>query len=152
MNTKIKMRMLSILLCFVMLGMLPMTTMARTVIPVEPDGGMNLRVDNTGKLLWDSVAGSTGYNVDICKYPGDFLLTTDSVGTGETSYALFGKLDDLGYDNGTYRVKVNVSGSDPEFHHKRRRSNGHQQWYLHRICDKCRGLSAGQHGYLWRHF
>ena len=115
MNTKIKMRMLSILLCFVMLGMLPATTMARTVIPVEPDGGMNLRVDKTGKLLWDSVAGATGYNVDICKHPGDFLLTTDSVGAGETSYALFGKMDDLGYDNGTYRVKMNVSGSDPEY-------------------------------------
>lgn len=115
MNTKTKMRLLSILLCFVMLGMLPMTTMARTVIPVEPDGGMNLRVDKTGKLLWDSVAGATGYNVDICKHPGDFLLTTDSVGTGETSYALFGKMDDLAYDNGTYRVKVNVSGSNPEY-------------------------------------
>lgn len=117
MNTKMKMRMLSLLLCFVMLGMLPMTAMARTVIPVEPDGGMNLRVDKTGKLLWDSVAGATGYNVDICKYPGDFLLTTDSVGTGETSYALFDKMDDLAYDNGTYRVKVNVSGSDPEYTH-----------------------------------
>lgn len=55
------------------------------------------------------------YNVDICKYPGDFLLATDSVGTGETSYALFGKMDDLAYDNGTYRVKVNVSGSNPEY-------------------------------------
>ena len=115
MNTTMKTRIISLLLCFVMLGMLPVTVMARTVIPVEPDGGMNLRVDKTGKLLWDSVAGATGYNVDICKYPGDFLLTTDSVGTGETSYALFGKLDDLGYDNGTYRVKVNVSGSDPEY-------------------------------------
>lgn len=115
MNTKMKKRMLSLLLCFVMLGMLPMTAMARTVIPVEPGGGMNLRVDKTGKLLWDSVAGATGYNVDICKYPGNFLLTTDSVGAGETSYALFSKLDDLGFDNGTYRVKMNVSGSDPAY-------------------------------------
>lgn len=115
MNTKMKKRMLSLLLCFVMLGMLPMTAMARTVIPVEPGGGMNLRVDKTGKLLWDSVAGATGYNVDICKHPGDFLLTTDSVGAGETSYALFSKLDDLGFDNGTYRVKMNVSGSDPAY-------------------------------------
>ena len=98
MQHKVSKQILSALLAFVMIvGLIPastLTAMARTVIPVEPDGGMNLRVDKTGKLLWDSVAGATGYNVDICKHPGDFLLTTDSVGAGETSYALFSKLDD----------------------------------------------------------
>ena len=119
MKHKVSKQFLSVLLALVMvIGLIPpstLTAMARTVIPVEPDGGMNLRVDETGKLLWDSVAGATGYKVDVCKHPGDFLLTTDSVGAGETSYALFSKLDDLGFDNGTYRVKVNVSGSDPEY-------------------------------------
>lgn len=119
MKHKVSKQFLSVLLALVMvIGLIPpstLTAMARTVIPVEPDGGMNLRVDETGKLLWDSVAGATGYKVDVCKHPGDFLLTTDSVGAGETSYALFSKLDDLGFDNGTYRVKMNVSGSDPEY-------------------------------------
>lgn len=119
MKHKVSKQILSTLLALVMvIGLIPastLTAMARTVIPVEPDGGMNLRVDETGKLLWDSVAGATGYKVDVCKHPGDFLLTTDSVGAGETSYALFNKLDDLGFDNGTYRVKMNVSGSDPEY-------------------------------------
>ena len=109
-------KLLSVLLCMMVLSaLMTVSAFARTIIPVKPEGGMNLQVDQYGKLRWDSVSGATGYRIDICEYPGDFVLMTDSVGAGETSYDLFGELDDLEYDNGTYRVKVNVSGSNLEY-------------------------------------
>lgn len=55
MKHKVSKQILSTLLALVMvIGLIPastLTAMARIVIPVEPDGGMNLRVDKTGKLL-----------------------------------------------------------------------------------------------------
>ena len=101
--------------CTILLSLMTVSAFARTIIPVEPEGGMNLQVDKYGKLRWDSVDGAAGYSIDICKHPGDFVLKTDSVSAEKTSYDLFGELDDLEYDNGTYRVKVNVSGSNPEY-------------------------------------
>jgi len=43
----------SMLLAVVMiLSLMPVTAMARTITPVKTDGGINLRTDATGKLLW----------------------------------------------------------------------------------------------------
>ncbi|MBQ7011115.1 MAG: hypothetical protein IJN63_05370, partial [Clostridia bacterium] len=76
---------------------------------------MNLRLDDTGVLRWDAVDGATGYCVNVCKHPGNFLLTTDDVSSDKTSYDLFGKLDELEYDNGDYMIELEVFGSDPEY-------------------------------------
>ncbi|MBE6810255.1 MAG: hypothetical protein E7521_04260, partial [Ruminococcaceae bacterium] len=97
-------KILSVLLALVMVvGMLPMTALtafARTITPVETGGGMNLRTDATGKLLWDPIAGATGYRIDVCVHPGNSVLMTESVGADTTSYALYAELDDRTFDNG----------------------------------------------------
>jgi len=112
-------KILSVLLALVMVvGMLPMTALtafARTITPVETGGGMNLRTDATGKLLWDPIAGATGYRIDVCVHPGNSVLMTESVGADTTSYALYAELDDRTFDNGDYRVELHVSGANAEY-------------------------------------
>ena len=106
----------SMLLAVVMLlSLMPVTAMARTITPVETGGGINLRTDGTGKLLWDPVTGATGYRIDVCVHPGNSVLMTESVGADTTSYALYAELDDRTFDNGDYRVELHVSGANAEY-------------------------------------
>jgi len=64
MNTKMKMRMLSLLLCFVMLvGLMPTTTLAA----LNLTGGKaewNVQLSNEGMLSWNDM-GSTTYDIQV---------------------------------------------------------------------------------------
>ena len=110
MNTKMKMRMLSILLCCVMLiGLLPTTALARDrdIIAVNSGNSLHMSVGAEGMLTWDAVNGATGYRVVVTRPNVTELNHWDVT---NTAIPIITNMDGLKYDSGQYMFIVQPQG------------------------------------------
>ena len=102
-------KLLSLLLALVLLlSMVPVTAVARTIIPVK---GTGVWISAGGELHWDAMEGATGYTIRICEHPSPAAIATDSVDAETLVYDLFGKMDSERYDNGDYRAEIIAQGA-----------------------------------------
>ena len=112
MKKKTKMRLLSILLCFVMLvGLMPTTVLAWTAPTLS--GGKaewNVQLSDEGVLTWNDMGG-TSYDIEVDKTAmGDTLTRIE--GIVGTSYNLIDRFKELKVENGTYYFTIKANGTD----------------------------------------
>ena len=112
MNTKMKMRMLSLLLCFVMLvGLMPTTAFAWTAPTLS--GGKaewNVQLSNEGVLTWNDM-GSATYDIQVDKTAMGGTVTKIQ-GIAGTSYNLINRFKELKIENGTYVFYIKANDTD----------------------------------------
>jgi len=110
MNTKMKMRMLSLLLCFVMLvGLMPTTTLAA----LNLTGGKaewNVQLSNEGMLSWNDM-GSTTYDIQVDETAMGGTVTKVQ-GIAGTTYNLVNRFKELKIENGTYYFYIKANDTD----------------------------------------
>ena len=112
MNTKMKMRMLSLLLCFVMLvGLMPTTAFAWSA-PTLYDGKAewNVQLSDEGVLTWNDM-GSTTYDIYVDKTATGPTVTKIQ-GISGTSYNLINRFKELKIENGTYYFQIKANDTD----------------------------------------
>ncbi len=112
MKKKTKMRLLSILLCFVMLvGLMPTRAFAWTAPTLS--GGKaewNVQLSDEGVLTWNDMGG-TSYDIEVDKTAmGDTLTRIE--GIVGTSYNLIDRFKELKVENGTYYFTIKANGTD----------------------------------------
>ncbi len=112
MNTKMKMRMLSLLLCFVMLvGLMPTTAFAWSA-PTLSGGkaAWNVQLSNEGVLTWNDM-GSATYDIQVDKTAMGGTVTKIQ-GIAGTSYNLINRFKELKIENGTYVFYIKANDTD----------------------------------------
>ena len=112
MNTKMKMRMLSLLLCFVMLvGLMPTTAFAWSA-PTLSGGkaAWNVQLSDEGVLTWNDM-GSTTYDIQVDKTALGGTVTKIQ-GISGTSYNLINRFKELKIENGTYVFYIKAIDTD----------------------------------------
>ena len=112
MNTKMKMRTLSLLLCFVMLvGLVPTTVFAWTAPTLSGNGGdaWNIQLSDEGVLSWNTISAATSYDIYVDKTAMGGTVTKIQGVTG-TSYNLINRFKELKLENGTYYFQINANG------------------------------------------
>ena len=112
MNTKMKMRTLSLLLCFVMLvGLVPTTVFAWTAPTLSGNGGdaWNIQLSDEGVLSWNTISAATSYDIDVDKTAMGGTVTKIQGVTG-TSYNLINRFKELKLENGTYYFQIKANG------------------------------------------
>ena len=112
MNTKMKMRMLSLLLCFVMLvGLMPTTAFAWSA-PTLSGGkaAWNVQLSDEGVLTWNDM-GSATYDIQVDKTAMGGTVTKIQ-GISGTSYNLINRFKELKIENGTYVFYIKAIDTD----------------------------------------
>ena len=112
MNTKMKMRTLSLLLCFVMLvGLVPTTVFAWTAPILSGNGGdaWNIQLSDEGVLSWNTISAATSYDIYVDKTAMGGTVTKIQGVTG-TSYNLINRFKELKLENGTYYFQIKANG------------------------------------------
>ena len=112
MNTKIKMRLLSLLLCFVMLvGLVPTSVFAWTA-PALSGGkaAWNVQFSDEGVLTWNDM-GSATYDIQVDKTAMGGTVTKIQ-GISGTSYNLINRFKELKIENGTYYFYITANETD----------------------------------------
>ena len=112
MNTKMKMRMLSLLLCFVMLvGLVSTTVFAWTAPTLSGNGGdaWNIQLSDEGVLSWNTISAATSYDIYVDKTAMGGTVTKIQGVTG-TSYNLINRFKELKLENGTYFFQIKANG------------------------------------------
>ena len=112
MNTKMKMRMLSLLLCFVMLvGLMPTTAFAWSA-PTLSGGkaAWNVQLSNEGVLTWNDM-GSATYDIQVDETAMGGTVTKIQ-GISGTSYNLINRFKELKIENGTYVFYIKAIDTD----------------------------------------
>ena len=112
MNTKMKMRMLSLLLCFVMLvGLMPTTAFAWSA-PTLSGGkaAWNVQLSDEGVLTWNDM-GSATYDIQVDKTAMGGTVTKIQ-GIAGTSYNLINRFKELKIENGTYVFYIKANDTD----------------------------------------
>ena len=112
MNTKMKMRTLSLLLCFVMLiGLVPTTVFAWTAPTLSGNGGdaWNIQLSDEGVLSWNTISAATSYDIYVDKTAMGGTVTKIQGVTG-TSYNLINRFKELKLENGTYYFQIKANG------------------------------------------
>ena len=112
MNTKMKMRMLSLLLCFVMLvGLMPTTAFAWSA-PTLSGGkaAWNVQLSDEGVLTWNDM-GSTTYDIQVDETAMGGTVTKIQ-GIAGTSYNLINRFKELKIENGTYVFYIKANDTD----------------------------------------
>ena len=117
MNTKMKMRLLSLLLCFVMLvGLMPTTAFAWTAPTLSGNGGdaWNIQLSDEGVLTWNDM-GSATYDIEVDETASGGTVTKIQ-GISGTSYNLINRFEELKIENGTYYfyIKANDTYTNSE--------------------------------------
>ena len=110
MNTKMKMRMLSLLLCFVMLvGLMPTTAFAWTAPTLSGNGGdaWNIQLSDEGVLTWNDM-GSATYDIQVDETASGGTVTKIQ-GISGTSYNLINRFKELKIENGTYYFYIKAN-------------------------------------------
>ena len=79
----------------------------RPINTVEPSGTLNLEIDSSGVMEWDSVSGATGYTVSLTK-PNYTEL--NNWNANNTAFAIISTIDQLKYDSGQYTICVSANG------------------------------------------
>ena len=111
MNTKMKMRMLSLLLCFVMLvGLMPTTALAAPTLSGNGGDAWNIQLSDAGVLTWNDM-GSTTYDVQVDKTAMGGTVTKIQ-GIAGTSYNLINRFKELKIENGTYVFYIKANDTD----------------------------------------
>ena len=113
MNTKMKMRMLSLLLCFVMLvGLMPTTAFAWTAPTLSGNGGdaWNIQLSDEGVLTWNDMSSAT-YDIEVQEYATAGTVTKIQ-GISGTSYNLINRFEELKIENGTYYFFIKANDTD----------------------------------------
>ena len=107
-------RLLSILLCCVMLiGLLPTTALAWTAPTLSGNGGnaWNIQLSDEGLLSWDEQQNATSYDIEVDKTAmGSTLTRIESINTN--SYNLIDRFKELKIENGTYYFQIKANGPD----------------------------------------
>ena len=112
MNTKMKMRTLSLLLCFVMLvGLVPTTVFAWTAPTLSGNRGdaWNIQLSDEGVLSWNTISEATSYDIYVDKTAMGGTVTKIQGVTG-TSYNLINRFKELKLENGTYYFQIKANG------------------------------------------
>ena len=112
MNTKMKMRMLSLLLCFVILvGLMPTTAFAWSA-PTLSGGkaAWNVQLSDEGVLTWNDM-GSTTYDIQVDETATGGTVTKIQ-GIAGTSYNLINRFKELKIENGTYVFYIKANDTD----------------------------------------
>ena len=112
MNTKMKMRTLSLLLCFVMLvGLGPTTVFAWTAPILSGNGGdaWNIQLSDEGVLSWNTISAATSYDIYVDKTAMGGTVTKIQGVTGP-SYNLINRFKELKLENGTYYFQIKANG------------------------------------------
>ena len=112
MNTKMKMRMLSLLLCFVMLvGLMPTTAFAWSA-PTLSGGkaAWNVQLSDEGVLTWNDM-GSATYDIQVDETAMGGTVTKIQ-GISGTSYNLINRFKELKIENGTYVFYIKAIDTD----------------------------------------
>ena len=112
MNTKMKMRTLSLLLCLVMLvGLVPTTVFAWTAPTLSGNGGdaWNIQLSDEGVLSWNTISAATSYDIYVDKTAMGGTVTKIQGVTG-TSYNLINRFKELKLENGTYFFQIKANG------------------------------------------
>ena len=110
---KIGKRLLSLLLCFVMLvGLMPTTAFAWTAPTLSGDGGgtWNIQLSAEGVLTWNDM-GSTTYDIQVDKTALGGTVTKIQ-GISGTSYNLINRFKELKIENGTYVFYIKENDTD----------------------------------------
>ncbi|MBQ4282601.1 MAG: hypothetical protein IJB96_01580, partial [Lachnospira sp.] len=109
MRHRISERIISVLLVIVMVvGMMPATAYARTVLPQTGTGTINLVMTLDGILTWDSVPGADSYYFTITD--GSSTWYVDESYTS-TSFNFIENFDSRKIDSGLYRINLRANGS-----------------------------------------
>ncbi len=110
---KIGKRVLSLLLCFVMLvGLMPTTAFAWTAPTLSGDGGgtWNIQLSAEGVLSWNDQS-ATSYTIEVDKTAmGSTLTRIENINA--TSYNLIDRFKELKVENGTYYFQIKANGPD----------------------------------------
>ena len=112
MKNKMKMRMLSLLLCFVMLvGLMPTTAFAWSA-PTLSGGkaAWNVQLSDEGVLTWNDM-GSATYDIQVDKTAMGGTVTKIQ-GISGTSYNLINRFKELKIENGTYVFYIKAIDTD----------------------------------------
>ena len=112
MNTKTKMRLLSILLCCVMLfGLVPTSVFAWTA-PALSGGkaAWNVQLSDEGVLTWNDM-GSATYDIYVDETAMGGTVTKIQ-GISGTSYNLINRFKELKIENGTYYFYITANDTD----------------------------------------
>ena len=117
MNTKMKMkkkmRLLSLLLCFVMLiGLLPTTAFAWTAPTLSGNGGdaWNIQLSDEGVLTWNDMSSAT-YDIYVDETATGGTVTNIQ-GISGTSYNLINRFKELKIENDTYYFDIKANDTD----------------------------------------
>ncbi|MBQ2934591.1 MAG: hypothetical protein IJE02_08285, partial [Clostridia bacterium] len=113
MKNKIKMRVISLLLCFVMLvGLMPTTAFAWTAPTLSGNGGdaWNIQLSDEGVLTWNDM-GSATYDIRVDETATGGTVTNIQDVTG-TSYNLINRFKELKIENGTYYFGIKANDTD----------------------------------------
>ena len=110
---KIGKRLLSLVLCFVMLvGLMPTTAFAWTAPTLSGDGGgtWNIQLSAEGVLSWNDQS-ATSYTIEVDKTAmGSTLTRIENINA--TSYNLIDRFKELKVENGTYYFQIKANGPD----------------------------------------
>ncbi len=112
MNTKMKMRMLSLLLCFVMLvGLMPTTAFAWTAPTLSGgNAAWNVQLSDEGVLTWNDMSSAT-YDIQVDETAMGGTVTKIQ-GISGTSYNLINRFKELKIENGTYYFYIKANDTD----------------------------------------
>ncbi len=82
---------------------------SRSILPRAASEAPHMTLDKNGILSWDSIAGATGYTIDIYRHPG--MQVYESISVNSNSYDLFGRMDEQEYDSADYRIEMRAKGT-----------------------------------------
>ena len=111
---KIGKRVLSLLLCFVMLvGLMPTSVFAWSAPTLSGNGGgtWNIQLSDEGVLSWNNQQSATSYTIEVDKTAMGSTLTKIENING-TSYNLINRFKELKIENGTYYFQIKANGPD----------------------------------------
>lgn len=120
MKTKIKSKLLSILLVLVMvLALVPVSALTafaaerdREFTAVESNNALNMRLTEDRTLMWDAVDGATGYEVVLLNQAGYEVNRWDNALTNNRVLSIITEMDNNKYDSGRYVFQVVTKGVD----------------------------------------
>ena len=112
MKPKKKMRLLSLLLCFMLLvGLMPATAFAWTAPTLTgAKAEWNVQLSDDGWLIWNDM-GSTTYDIEVDKTEMGGTVTK-IYGISTNSYNLLNRFRELKIENGTYYFTIKANDTD----------------------------------------
>ena len=114
MKTKIKSKLLGVLLVLVMVFVLvPVSALSafaavrdREIVAVDSGNSFNMRLSDEGVLTWDEVVGATGYKVVLLNSMGQTINEWDNTLTNSRVLQFISEMDNSKYDSGRYTIEV----------------------------------------------